>query len=158
MMSTMVRSVKSVYVDAPVERVFPFVKDATNWDALSPWWVSVTYEPDDISPDGTGTLSYRGKALRVIDDSGTGEITEVIENGRVVYRDADPFQGTSTFLFEPVGVGTAVTLVNERESLRAERIPVVGRSVGWILGLHDDQVLRRLRTLMERNHMAGEST
>ena len=152
-METMMRSVKSVYIDAPVERVFPFVKDATNWGALTPWWVAVTYEPVDITPVGTGTLSYSGKALRVIEDSGTGEITEVIENGRVVYRDADPFQGTSTFLFEPVGAGTTVTVVNERESSRAERIPVVGRFAGWILEQHDDQVLRKLKILMERNHM-----
>ena len=152
-METMMRSVKSVYIDAPVERVFPFVKDVTNWGALTPWWVAVTYEPVDITPGGTGTLSYRGKALRVIDDSGTGEIIEVIEDGRVVYRDADPFQGTSTFLFEPVGAGTTVTVVNERESSRAERIPVVGRFAGWILDQHDDQVLRKLKILMERNHM-----
>jgi len=92
-METMKRSVKSVYIDAPVERVFPFVKDVTNWGALTPWWVAVTYEPVDITPGGTGTLSYRGKALRVIDDSSTGEIIEVIENGRVVYRDADSFPG-----------------------------------------------------------------
>jgi uncharacterized protein YndB with AHSA1/START domain len=150
-METMRRSVKSVYIDAPVERVFPFVKDATNWGALTPWWVAVTYEPVDITPLGTGTLSYRGKALRVIDDSGSGEIIEVIENGRVVYRDADSFQGTSTFLFEPVGAGTTVTVVNERESSRAERIPVVGRLAGWILDQHDDQVLRKLKNLMERN-------
>ncbi len=152
-METMKRSVKSVYIEAPVERVFPFVKDITNWGALAPWWVAVTYEPVDITPGGTGTLSYRGKALRVIDDSGTGEITEVIENGRFVYRDADSFQGTSTFLFEPVGAGTTVTVVNERNSSGAERIPVVGRFAGWILDQHDDQVLRRLKILMERNHV-----
>lgn len=145
------RSIKSVYVDAPVERVFPFVKDATNWGALTPWWVAVTYEPMDITADGTGTLSYRGKALRVFDDSGTGEITEVIENGRVVFRDDDPLQGSYTFLFERVGAGTTVTVVNERESSRAERIPVVGRFAGWILGQHDDQVLRKVKILMERD-------
>ena len=146
----MTRSVKSVYVGAPVERVFPFVKDTTNWGTLTPWWVAVTYEPVDITPGGTGAVAYRGKALRVVDDSGIGEITEVIENRRVVYRDADPFQGTYTFLFEPVGAGTTVTVVNERGSSRAERIPVFGRFVGWILGQHDDQVLRKLRNLMER--------
>jgi uncharacterized protein YndB with AHSA1/START domain len=148
-METMRRSVKSIYIDAAVERVFSFVKDVTNWGALTPWWVAVTYEPVDISPAGTGTLSYRGKALRVIDDSGSGEITEVIENRRVVYRDADPFQGTSTFLFEPVGAGTTVTVVNEREPLRAERIFVVGRFAGWILDQHDDQVLRKLKIQMD---------
>ena len=150
-METMMRSVKSVYIDAPVERVFPFFRDISNWGALTPWWVATTYEPVDIAPDGTGTLSYSGKALRIIDDSGTGEITEVIENGRVVYCDADPFQGVYTFLFESVGVGTTVTVLNERESWRAERIPVVGRFAGWILGQHDDQVLRQLKILMERN-------
>jgi uncharacterized protein YndB with AHSA1/START domain len=149
-METMTKSLKSVYIDAPVERVFPFVRDVSNWGALTPWWVAVTYEPVDIAPDGTGTLSYSGKALRVIDDSGTGEIMEVIDNGRVVYRDADPFQGIYTFLFESVGPGTTVTILNERESLRAERIPVVGRFVTWILGQHDDQVLRKLKTFMER--------
>lgn len=149
-METMMRSVKSVYIGAPVERVFPFVRDVSNWGALTPWWVAVTYEPVDIARDGTGTLSYSGKALRVVDDSGTGEITEVSENGRVVYRDADPFQGTYTFLFESVGAGTTVTVVNERESSRAERIPVVGRFARWILGQHDDQVLRKLKMCMER--------
>jgi uncharacterized protein YndB with AHSA1/START domain len=152
-MEAMRRSVKSIYIDAAVERVFAFVKDVTNWGALTPWWVAVVYEPADITPGGTGTLSYHGKALRVIDDCGTGEITEVIENGRVVYRDADSFQGTSTFLFDPVGAGTTVTVVNERESSRVERIPVVGRFAGWILDQHDDQVLRRLKILMEQNHM-----
>lgn len=152
-METMRTSVKSVYIDAPVERVFSFVKDVTNWDALTPWCVAVTYEPVNITPGGTGTLSYRGRVLRVIDDSGSGEIIEVIENGQVVYRDADSFQGTSTFLFEPVGVGTTVTVVNERESSRVERIPVFGRFAGWILDQHDDQVLRKLKILMERNQM-----
>jgi uncharacterized protein YndB with AHSA1/START domain len=149
-MEAMTRSVKSVYIDAPVERVFPFVKDITNWGALTPWWVAVSYEPAEITPSGTGRVSYRGKALGVVDDSGIGEITEVIENRRVVYRDADPFQGTYTFLFEPVGAGTTVTVVNERESSRAERIPVAGGFVGWILGQHDDQVLRKLKVVMER--------
>jgi uncharacterized protein YndB with AHSA1/START domain len=151
-MEAMTRSAKSVYIDAPVERVFTFVKDVTNWRALTPWWVAVAYEPVDIASDGTGTLQYRGKALRVIDDRGTGEIIEVIDNERVVYRDDDPFQGTYTFLFEPVGAGTTVTVVNERASTRAERIRVVGRLAGWILGQHDDQVLRKLKTMMERDH------
>lgn len=151
-METMMRSVKGVYVDAPVAFVFAFVRDVSNWGAITPPWVAVTYEPVDIAPDGTGTLSYSGKALRVVDDSGTGEITEVIENRRVVYRDADPFQGTYTFLFESLGDGTTVTVVNERESWRAERIPVVGRFARWILGQHEDQVVRQLKALMERTH------
>ena len=148
----MIKSTKSIYIDAPVERVFQFLQDTTNWGALAPRWLDVTYEPVDIAPDGTGTFSYRGRAFRVIDDSGSGDVTEVIPNDRLVFRDDDPFQGTYAFLFERVGAGMTLTVVNEREASRVERIPVVGRFAGWLFGQHDDQMLRNVKIRMEQDH------
>lgn len=127
----MIRTTRSIYIDAPVKKVFDYYKDPVNWAEVAPAWLDATYSDIKRTPKGVGTtFTFKGKMARVIPVEGTGELTEVVPNRRIVYRGKDPLQDateTMTFLFEAVGSGMTLTAVDEREASRVERIPLIGR-------------------------------
>lgn len=132
------RNTESVYIEAPVERVFDYFKDPANWNDIAPGWpFHFTFTDVKVAPGGEGTTyAYTGKVGGVVVSKGTGELTQVIPNQRVVDRAAEATVGTRTVMFEPVGSGTAMTMVEEWEESPAERIPLLGavasRAMAWI--------------------------
>jgi uncharacterized protein YndB with AHSA1/START domain len=149
----MITATRSIYIEAPVEKVFDFYKDPRNWAETAPVWLDATYTDVNVTPKGTGTtFSYKGKMVGVVDVDGAGELTEVVPNRRIVMQATDPVQKTPetmTFLFEPVGSGTTMTMVDEREPMRIERIPLVGRLAEWVVDELGSQWMRVLKAKME---------
>jgi uncharacterized protein YndB with AHSA1/START domain len=149
----MIRTTRSIYIDAPVKKVFDFYKDPANWAEVAPAWLDATYSDVKRTPKVTGTtFTFKGKMARVIPVEGTGELTEVVPNRRIVYRGKDPVQDateTMTFLFEAVGSGMTLTAVDEREAYRVERIPLVGRLAERVVDDLGFQWMHLLKEKME---------
>jgi uncharacterized protein YndB with AHSA1/START domain len=148
-----ITATRSIYIEAPVEKVFDFYKNPTNWAETAPAWLDATYMDVKLTPKGTGTtFSYKGKMVGVVDMEGTGELIEVVPNRRIVMQATDPVQKTPetmTFLFEPVGSGTTMTMVDEREPMRIERIPLVGRLAEWVVDELGSRWMHVLKAKME---------
>jgi hypothetical protein len=138
-----VTTVQSVHVDAPVDEVFEFVKNPLNWPDIEP-----LFHLEDVTrtPDGLGT-TYRWKTrIAGLPIRGTGKFTEFVPNRRISDRTTPSVGGTWTYLFEPQGSGTKVTV--QHEPAWYLRIPVVGGAIDSFLFGHS-RVLTRLKLRLE---------
>jgi uncharacterized protein YndB with AHSA1/START domain len=149
----MIRTTDSIYIDAPVEKVFDFYKDPRNMTEIEPSWLHTEYTDMVLTPELTGTtFSYVGKMPGVPDMAGTCEYIEAIPNRRLVWRMTGRMgeaPETETFLFEPVGSGMVLTVVDERDEFRIERIPLVGKVAEWVVDRLGVQWMHLLKAKME---------
>lgn len=135
-----------------MEKVYDFYREVANWPTLAPPGLRWAWKDVDTTPELTGsTLSYTGKLGGVVDLAGTIEILAAVPNERIVLRDSGPVGPgqTETYLFESVGTGMTLTVVNEREGTRAERIPLVGSVAQRVVTVLTTQWMRVLKRRME---------
>ena len=120
---------KSVHVDAPVEKVFDYVKDPVHFYAAMPAGKHEENVLGDVkvTPEGVGTTSKwtsREFGIKVI--SGVLTRQEYVVNERIVDRSSTgPIW---TWTLEPDGAGTTLTLDYEYST----RIPLVDKVVDKI--------------------------
>lgn len=122
---------KSIHVDAPVEKVFDYVKDPAHFYAAMPAGKHDTTVMEDVkvTPDGVGTTykwTSRYFGIKVI--SGLMTRQEYVVNERIVDRSSTgPIW---TWTFKPDGAGTTLTLAEEHST----RIPLVDKvldKIAW---------------------------
>lgn len=147
----MIRTTDSIYIDAPVKKVFDYFKDPMNWTDIAPAWLDVTYDHVKVAPKGTGTkYRFSARMAAVLKMEGAGEFVEVVPNRRIVDReDIGSGPETITYLFEKVGSGTTLTVVDERKELTVERLPLVGRVAEWAVDRLGVQWMHLLKSKME---------
>ncbi len=102
---------QSIYIDAPVEKVFDFCKDPRKTWSVMPDQMLGGSELADVkmTKDGVGTYyswTVRLAGLRV---EGFNVFTEFVPNKRITDRSSRSFVGTWTVSFEPEGSGTRLT-------------------------------------------------
>jgi hypothetical protein len=105
----------TVYIDAPVEKVFDFFKDPRNQFALAPdRRVQVT----DVKMTNDGLGTYYSYAMKVAGLTREGFVvyTDFIANKRIVDRSSVAMHGSWTYGFEPEGTGTRLTMYGQSRS------------------------------------------
>lgn len=147
----MIRMTDSIYIDVPVEKVFEFYKDPGNWPEIAPAWLHTECTNIKLTPEITGTtFDTFGKVPGLPPMKGTAEFVDAEPNRRLVLRtDARFGKESMTFLFEPVGSGMVLTVLDEREKLAAERVPLVGRLAEWVVDQLGVQWMHVLKAKME---------
>lgn len=137
----------SIYIEAPVEKVFAWFKDPHNWLTLNPSdREEITHAY--VSPEGLGTFHvWLMRPLRGIRFEIFGVFTEFVPNKRIVDRWSMALEGTETYGFEREGSGTRMTLSRERRSLW--RLRILDRLVDQVEGREDERALTKLKQRME---------
>ncbi|WP_457948855.1 SRPBCC family protein [Pseudarthrobacter sp. alpha12b] len=136
---------QSTTINAPVDTVFSFLSDPTNWMKAFPGDSDVTHL--DVKPDGVGTSARWSARTWGIPMHVTHEYREVVPNKRIVSKAS--VGPVITFSVEPVNGGTELTV----ESVLAidaplVRVPVQALFVRWT---EDDiqGMVANVKSLME---------
>jgi len=141
---------KSVHVDAPVEKVFDYVKDPVHfYDAMPAGkHEKVVLGDVKVAPEGVGTTykwTAREFGVKVL--SGVMTREEYVVNERIVDRSSTgPIW---TWTVEPDGTGTTLTLAYEHSS----KIPLVGQGLDKVMWNGD----KDLETMLAADKEAVEA-
>lgn len=138
----------SIHIDAPVEKVFDFVKDPVNFHELGQRHTP-PLEIKDVNQTAEGVGSYygwvaRSRGLRL---EGFCVYTEFIPNRRITERSSLAADGDWTYLFEPEGSGTKLTTESHARSLW--RIPPFRGLAERLHSRNAEQLLPELKARME---------
>ena len=142
----MVKSLKNITINAPVEKVFAYLSEPTNLPEIWPSLVEIK----DVQrlPNG-GTRNrwvYKMAGIRL---EGTSEDTERIPNRRLVSRTKGGAESTQTWILQPEGKGTKVTFEVEY----TVPIPVLGKlAEAIIVKMNEGEgelILNNLKSRME---------
>ena len=140
---------QSIYIEAPVDRVFDWFKDPRNWLTLNPAAArreEITHA--HVTPDGLGTFHvWAMKPLPGVRFEIFGVFTEFVPNRRIVCTWSRAFEGSETYSFDAEGSGTRVTLQRTRRSFW--RLRPVDALVDRFEGRENEQFLGRLKDFME---------
>jgi len=120
--------IRSTRINAPVDRVFSFLSDPTNWMKAFPGDSDVTHL--DVKPDGEGTSARWSAKMWGLPMHVTHEYREVVPNKRIV--SGTSVGPTLTFTLEPVEDGTELT-VEESLDIPAPlvRVPAQALFARW---------------------------
>lgn len=99
---------RSIHIEAPVEKVFDFVKDPRN----VPEGVTVPYEVKEVKTTDEGVGTYYSWVIRIagLPVEGFDVYTEFIPNRRIADRSSFPITRDFVTTFEPEGSGTKLTM------------------------------------------------
>ena len=116
----MAKTVKSITINAPVEKVFDYISEPTNLPEI---WPSLVEVKDVQKLPSGGTRNrwvYKMAGIRL---KGTSEDTEYVPNQRIVSKTKGGAESTQTWMFQPEAGGTKVTFEVEY----TVPIPVLGK-------------------------------
>jgi uncharacterized protein YndB with AHSA1/START domain len=143
----------SVYIEAPVDKVFNFWKDPRNQFSLAPddraALTDVKPTEDVVGTYYSVTTKLAGATLEAF-----FVITEVIPNRRIVDKSSMALHGTVTHLFEPEGSGTRMTVQWQPRSVWRLR-PFESLAARFMAARHD-QVFRKLKETLEATSTPAE--
>ena len=142
----MAKLVKSISIQAPVDRVFAYISDPNNQVEI---WPSIV-EVSDVErlPDGGYTHGwvYKMAGVRL---KGSTQTLEFIPNQRMVEETKGGLESVLTWTFEPENGGTKLTVVTEYKV----PIPVLGRMAEAVIVKMNERegelVLANLKARME---------
>jgi hypothetical protein len=145
---------RALKINAPVETVFPMVRDYHRWEAWSPWAkldpnMKVTYSGPEEGGVGS-TYSWSGN-----DKVGSGKMTTIeVLDGRQLKIKLDflePFASTSMthFTFAPDGAGTAVTWEMSGEADFITKAMSLVSSMDSMVGPDFEKGLRSMKEVAE---------
>jgi len=142
----MAKTVKSITINAPVEKVFDYISEPTNLPEI---WPSLVEVKDVQKLPSGGTRNrwvYKMAGIRL---EGTSEETEYVPNQRIVSKTKGGVESTQTWMFQPEAGGTKVTLEVEY----TVPIPVLGKLAEAIIvkmNEHEGElILANLKARME---------
>ena len=140
------KAVKSITIKSPVEKIFDYISEPTNLPEI---WPSLM-EIKDVQrlPDGNinNRWVYKMAGVRL---EGTSEGVESVANQRIVSKTKGGVESTQTWMFQPEGDETKVTLEIEYTI----PIPLLGKLAEAIIvkmNEHEGEViLANLKVRME---------
>ncbi len=142
----MAKTVKSINIKAPVEKVFDYIIEPTNLPEI---WPSLVEVKDVQKLPSGGTRNrwvYKMAGIRL---EGTSEETECVPNQRIVSKTKGGVESTQTWMFQPEADGTKVTFEVEY----TVPIPVLGKLAEAIIVKMNDHegelILANLKARME---------
>ena len=105
---------RSIHIEAPVERVFGAFKDPGRFWDLMP--IHTQLDDVKVTKEGVGTYeSWHGK-IAGLPIQGFEVLTEVVPNKHITSRSSNAMVGTWDYDFEPEGSGTKLTMEHHVES------------------------------------------
>lgn len=114
----------SLYIDAPVKRVFDFMTDPHNWvTPEEPGGLDVTVTEIHKTKEGSGSYFVWVWKVAGIPVHGFAVNTDVVADERFTHRESLSMLGTVTYRFEPEGTGTRMNV--ERHPGWFWRLPLV---------------------------------
>ena len=142
----MIKTGKSITIDAPVKKIFDYLSEPTNQPEIWPSLIEIK----DVQrlPDGKtkNRWVYKMAGIRL---EGTSDGVESVPNQRIVSKTKGGVESTQTWTFQPEGDGTKVTFEVEY----TVPIPVLGKLAEAIIvkmNEHEGEViLANLKTRME---------
>ena len=99
----------TVYIEAPVEKVFEFFKDPRNQFAMAPDR-RIKLTDVKMTEEGQGTYYSYAMKLAGLTREGFVVYTEFLPNKLIVDRSSVAMHGSWTYRFEPEGTGTRLTM------------------------------------------------
>jgi len=143
---TMTKTVKSITIKAPVEKVFNYISEPTNLPEI---WPSLVEVKDVQKLPSGGTRNRWVYKMAGILLEGTSEETEYVPNQRLVSKTKGGAESTQTWMFQPEAGGTKVTFEVEY----TVPIPVLGKLAEAIIvkmNEHEGElILANLKARME---------
>lgn len=143
----MVKAEQSVEINLPVNQVFAYV--GTGYGRNLPSWASNlrSWEQTSTGTIGVGTTFRQVRTVRGKDESSNVRITSFEKNRMFAFEDDSPSHAKGTYLFEPKGDATKVTLSIEIQppGLGKLAAPMVQREMGKSL----ETDLTSLKTAIE---------
>jgi uncharacterized protein YndB with AHSA1/START domain len=149
----------SIYIEAPVEKVFAWFKDPRNWLTLNPAAANREGLTDvHVTPEGVGTFHvWTIKALPGVRYQCFGVFTEFVPNKRIVDKWSLALEGSETATFDAEGSGTRMTLQCHRQSFW--RLWPLNKLADRFEGQESERALAKLKEFMEATNaplkMAG---
>jgi uncharacterized membrane protein len=144
----MVKTVKTITIKAPVEKVFDYISEPTNLPEI---WPSLVEIKDVQKLPSGGTRDrwvYKMAGIR-LEGTSESEDAECIPNQRLVSKTKGGVESTMTWMFQPEAGGTKVTLEVEY----TVPIPVLGKLAEAIIvkmNEHEGElILANLKARME---------
>ena len=142
----MIKAVKNIIINAPIKKIFDYISEPTNLPEI---WPSLM-EIKDVQrlPDGNinNRWIYKMAGIRF---EGTSEGVESVDNQRIVSKTKGGVESIQTWMFQPEGDETKVTLEVEYTI----PIPLLGKLAEAIIvkiNKHEGEViLANLKSRME---------
>jgi uncharacterized protein YndB with AHSA1/START domain len=136
---------RSIHIEAPVEKVFDFVKDPRN----VPEGVTMPYEVKDVRLTEEGVGTYYSWAIKTPGRrfEGFDVYTEFVPNRRITDKCSASLAGDWTYSFEPEGSGMKLTAESHHRSFW--RIPLLRQLVDWGKSMGSERLLSALKAQME---------
>ncbi|MFC2006105.1 SRPBCC family protein [Chloroflexota bacterium] len=101
---------KEVIVNAPIEKIFSYISDPSNWPEFWPSLMKI--EDVQSLPKGGYSAKYEYK-MAGVRFKGTGQYTEFVPNNWIVVQTKGGIQSTITCTFRSIEGKTRVTLTIE---------------------------------------------
>ncbi len=140
---------QSIYIEAPVEKVFDWFKDPRNWAALNPDAARRDELTDvHVTPEGLGTFHvWVLKPLPGVRYECFGVFTEFVPNKRIVDKWSLALEGSETYTFDAERSGTRLTIQVHPQSFW--RLWPLDKLVARVQGRENERALAKLKDLME---------
>ncbi len=137
---------RSIYIEAPVEKVFDWLKDPRNWATLNPAGEELT--DVHVTREGLGTFHvWTIKAMPGVRYECFAVRTEFVPNKRIVDEWSLAIEGSETYTFDAEGSGTRVTLQTHPRSFW--RLWPLNKLVGRVEGRENERALAKVKDFME---------
>jgi len=142
----MAKTVKTISIKAPVEKVFDYINEPTNLPEI---WPSLVEIKDVQKLPSGGTKERWVYKMAGICLEGTSESEDTVSNQRIVSKSKGGVESTQTWMFQPEAGGTKVTFEVEY----TVPIPVLGKLAEAIIvkmNEHEGElILANLKARME---------
>ena len=100
----------SFHVEAPAATVFDFFSDPGRWASLEP--EGVQFSDVRLTEEGVGTHYVWSARVAGLPIEGFNVLTGYVPDRLITDRSSSGLEGTWTYVFEPEGSGTRVTVAN----------------------------------------------
>ena len=147
---------QSIYIEAPVEKVFAWFRNPENWLKLNPAAARrETIADVHVTQEGLGTFHvWSMNPLPGVRFEPFAVCTEFVRNERIVDRWSLPFYGSYTYTFDTEGSGTRLTL--QRHPRSFWRLRLLDKLMDQFEGQSNEHFLRRLKEFMESTGAAAK--
>jgi hypothetical protein len=136
----------SFHIEAPVATVFDFFSDPGRWASLEP--EGVQFRDVRRTEEGVGTHYLWSARIAGLSIEGFNVFTEHVPDRLITDRSSNGLEGTWTYVFEPDGSGTRITVTNRVGPLW--RLPVVEQLLDRVTARTHGPRFARLKAVLER--------
>ncbi len=136
---------RSIHIEAPVEKVFDFIKDPRYEQDI--FAMPFAYKDVKLTKEGVGSSYGWASKTPVLRWEGFDVYTEFVPNQRITDRSSSSFVGDITYSFEPEGSGMKLTI--EGHSRSFWRIPPLKELVNLFKSTTSERLLPAVKAKME---------